>query len=279
MVFFAYYHSHGDGKSGLAFHRSFLEGLQDKAAVKQASDMFTSRRQTSMKEAGKLSLSWSPMLAPLLGVYLPVFLANMFGFRASATPPDDSIWCGKDFCFDPNDFPLQIQTNLIHRPFEPADRQSTKRDPEHAWKTFAPQIVVDLRRLFQHHRRPSEMRWDPAHQPFGLLQYQENFRGWTLRQIGKKRGSSCEISNLVVYDPVLHHSATEKPKVFPDPIRIEKTFFAQPAAAVGPCLNFNLVTTKGGPLVTTATWQQGVLDLGDVEQEATFVREVGLLAY
>ncbi|GAB7327941.1 hypothetical protein MBLNU13_g11711t1 [Cladosporium sp. NU13] len=243
MVFFAYYHSHGDGKSGLAFHRSFLEGLQDKAAVKQASDMFTSRRQTSMKEAGKLSLSWSPMLAPLLGVYLPVFLANMFGFRASATPPDDSIWC------------------------------------EHAWKTFAPQIVVDLRRLFQHHRRPSEMRWDPAHQPFGLLQYQENFRGWTLRQIGKKRGSSCEISNLVVYDPVLHHSATEKPKVFPDPIRIEKTFFAQPAAAVGPCLNFNLVTTKGGPLVTTATWQQGVLDLGDVEQEATFVREVGLLAY
>ena len=60
-----------------------------------------------------------------------------------------------------------------------------------------------------------------------------------------------------------------KPKV-----SIEKTFFSQPGAAVGPCLNFNLVTTKDGPLVMTATWQHGILDLGNVEQEADFVRNV-----
>jgi hypothetical protein len=180
--------------------------------------------------------------------------------------------------------------------------------PEHTSKTFGTQIVVDLRRLFPgtfndqtmmncvsayyetvpsppaHEKwtTPTSEIWAAAHnttaglakcagtlhnQPIGLLQYLHNFRSWTLGQIGKQRESSYEISNLVVFDPVLR--SAEKPKV-----SIEKTFFSQPGAAVGPCLNFNLVTTKDGPLVMTATWQHGILDLGNVEQEADFVRNV-----
>ena len=337
LVLFAYYHSHGDGKSGLAFHRTFLEGLQDKAAVKEASDMFSSRLQPSMEEAGKLSLSWSYLLAPLLGVYLPSFLANMLGFRASATLPDDSIWCGKDFCFDPNDFRTGLaMVTIEHDTIQMALQRCRSRrtsftgllnqliaralhaelGPEHSSKTFATQIVVDLRRLFpgkfsdqtmmncisayyetiasppavfEKWTSPSSEIWSAAHntttglvkcantlhnQPIGLLQYLRNFRSWTLGQVGKKRENSYEISNLVVFDPVLHHSATEKPGDLSDPVRIEKTFFAQPGTALGPCLNFNLVTTKGGPLVMTVTWQQGVLDLVTVEQEAGFVRRV-----
>lgn len=336
LVLFAFYHSHGDGKSGLAFHRTFLEGLQDKYAVKQAGDMLSSRLQPSMEETGKLSLSWSYLLAPLLGVYLPSFLATLLGFRASAVPPEDGIWSGKDFCFDPNDFRtglamVTIDDDIMQDALKRCRSRQTSftgllnqliaralhagLGPEHASKTFSTQIVVDLRRLFQgtfsdqtmmncvsayyetiasppaveeKWTTPTSGIWAAArnttaglmkcagtlhNQPIGLLQYLSNFRSWTLGQIGKKRESSYEISNLVVFDPI-PYSATEKPKDFPDPVHIEKTFFAQPAAAVGPCLNFNLVTTKGGPLVMTATWQQGVLDLGGVEQEADFVREV-----
>lgn len=330
LVLFAFYHSHGDGKSGLAFHRSFLEGLQDEAARKQSADTFSSRLKPSMEEAGKLSLSWSYLLSPLLGLYLPNFLASMLGFRASATSPADGIWGGKNFCFDPNDFRtglamVSIDRDVMQNALQRCrSRQTsftgllnhliaralhTELGPRHASKTFATQIVVDLRRLFpatfndqtmmncvsayyetvaspstlaEKWTAPTSAIWAAArnttaglvkcagtlhNQPIGLLQYLHNFRSWTLGQIGRKRESSYEISNLVVFDPVLR--PTEKPKV-----SIEKTFFAQPAAAVGPCLNFNLVTTKGGPLVMTATWQEGVLEIGNVEQEAAFVRRV-----
>jgi len=336
LVLFAYYHSHGDGKSGLAFHRSFLEGLQDEAARKQTSDMPSSRLQPSMEEAGKLSLSWSYLLAPLLGVYLPSFLARALGFRASATLPEEGVWCGKDFCFDPTNFRTGLaMVTIDHDIMQDALKRCRSRQtsftgllnqliaralhaelgPEHASKLFATQIVVDLRRLFQGKfnddtmmncvsayyetiasppavyekwTTPTSAIWAAAHnttaglvkcastlhnQPIGLLQYLRNFRSWTLGQIGKQREASYEISNLVVFDPVLS-SFAEKPREFPDPVRIEKTVFAQPAAAVGPLLNFNLVTTKGGPLVMTTTWQHGVLDLGGVEQEADFVRGV-----
>jgi hypothetical protein len=330
LVLFAFYHSHGDGKSGLAFHRSFFEGLQDEAARKQSAETFSSRLKPSMEEAGKLSLSWSYLLSPLLGLYLPNFLASMLGFRASATSPEDGIWGGKDFCFDPNDFRTGLAMITIgHDVTQNALQRCRSRQasftgllnhliaralhaelgPRHASKTFATQIVVDLRRLFpgtfndqtmmncvsayyetiaspptlvEKWTTPTSEIWAAArnttaglakcagtlhNQPIGLLQYLHNFRSWTLGQIGKQRESSYEISNLVVFNPVLR--PVEKPK-----ISIEKTFFTQPAAAVGPCLNFNLVTTKGGPLVMTATWQHGVLDLGCVEQEADFVRRV-----
>jgi hypothetical protein len=341
LVLFAYYHSHGDGKSGLAFHRTFLEGLQDEAARKKSSDMAFSRLQPSMEEVGKLSLSLSYLLAPLLGLYLPGFLAKMLGFRASAVSPEDGTWSGKDFCFDPNNFRTGLaMVTIDHNTMQNALQRCRSRQtsftgllnqliakalhaelgPEHASKTFVTQIVVDLRRLFpgtfsdetmmncvsayyetiaspsaadEKWTTPTSEIWTAArnttaelvktagtlhNQPIGLLQYLHNFRSWTLGQIGKKREGSYEISNLVVFDPVLRSAettATEKPKdLNPDAVRIEKTIFAQPAAAAGPCLNFNLVTTKGGPLVMTATWQQGVLDLGNVKQEADFVRKV-----
>lgn len=337
LVLFAYYHSHGDGKSGLAFHRTFLEGLQDEGALQEAGGMFSSILQPSMEEVGKLSLSLSYLLSPLLGVYLPNFLAKMLGFRASAVPPDDSIWSGKNACFDPNDFRTGLAlVSIDHHTMQMALQRCRSRQvsftgllnqliakaihvelgPEHVSKTFASQIVVCLRRLFpgtfdddtmmncvsayyetvaspplyadEDWTAPISSIWPAArnttaelvkcastlhNQPIGLLRYLRNFRSWTQGQIGKKREGSYEISNLVVFDPVLHRSA-EKEKVLPDSIRIEKTVFAQPCSAGGPCLNFNLVTTKGGPLVMTATWQQGILELGGVDQEAEFVRRV-----
>jgi hypothetical protein len=177
-------------------------------------------------------------------------------------------------------------------------------------QAFAAQIVVDLRHLFQDTYAnntmtnsvsaynetvprattteskqdwtdPSSDIWTAArktsaglkeasgtlhNQPIGLLAYLKEFRPWTLGQIGKRRECSYEISNLVVFDPLL-----SPPK---SAVAVEKTIFSQPANAAGPCLSFNLVSTKGGPLVMTATWQRGVLDLGQDGDEDEFVRKI-----
>lgn len=335
LVLFAYYHSHGDGKSGLAFHRTFLEGLQDTIAQEQAGKLSSMILPPPMEEAGKLSLSWSYLLSPVLGVYLPGFLATMLGFRASAVAQDNGIWCGKDLCFDAAKFRTGVaMVTIDHDTMQSALQRCrasqtsftgllnqliaralhAELGPEHASKAFASQIVVDLRRLFQgtfsddtmmncvsaynetitgppavdeDWISPTSKIWTAArnttaelakcagtlhNQPIGLLQYLNDFRSWTLGQIGKKREGSYEISNLVIFDPAAR--SAEQPKSSPDSVCIERAVFTQPANAAGACLNFNIVTTKGGPLTMIATWQQGVLDLGDVESEADFVRRV-----
>jgi hypothetical protein len=69
-------------------------------------------------------------------------------------------------------------------------------------------------------------------------------------------------------NPVLH--SLEQSGVASDSILAEKTILD----AGGACLNFNLLTTKAGPIVIPVTWQQGILEIGDMAQEAEFVRQV-----
>lgn len=344
LALFAYYHSHGDGKSGLAFHQTFFEGLHEKAALEQgANETISELCKASSKElpppmekAGKLSLSWSYLLSPLIGAYLPNFLSTMLGFRASAVAQDSEIWCGKDLSFNPRKFRTGLAMITIeHDTMKNALQRCKARQtsftgllnqliarslratlcPEHSNRAFASQIVVDLRRLFQDAysdgsmtncvsacnetipststaeqsdwTSPTNAIWTAArnttseltkcagtlhNQPIGLLQYLHEFRPWTLGQIGKKRECSYEISNLVVFDPASQLGEHSSPHL--DSVRIERTIFAQPANAAGACLNFNLVSTKNGPLVMTVTWQLGVLDVGNLAQEDAFVRNV-----
>lgn len=346
LVVFAYYHSHGDGKSGLAFHRSFVEGLHDAAQepnkpVPRLCKTSSAGLPPPMEETGKLTLSWSYLLSPLLGAYLPSFLASMLGMRASAIAQDGRIWCGKDLSFDPSNFRTGLAMITIdHKTMHAALQRCRARQasftgllthliarsicstlgPEHSKKAFASQIVVDLRRLFNgaysdntmmncvsaynetilapststDWTSPTSEIWTAArhttaevaesasslhNQPIGLLQYLNDFRSWTLGQIGKKRECSFEISNLVVFDPPLPADEAERSsRPWVKGVQIEKTVFSQPANAAGACLNFNLVSTKNGPLVVTVTWQRGVLGVGDEEQEDEFVRKICELA-
>lgn len=329
MVLFAYYHSHGDGKSGLAFHRTFLEGLNNAFAsgaktyhkINYECEPSTTPLPPPVEEAGNLSLSWSYLLSPLLGEYLPSFIATRFGFRASSVVHNDSTMRGKDLTFDANNFRTGLETLTIdHETLRKvlqhckarkttftgilnqviARSLSTSLENETV-ETFACQIVIDLRHLlpdsftddtmtncvsaynetiprdfpghYHEWTTPSAQIWTAArqtsaglvkssstlhNQPIGLLAYLKEFRPWTLGQIGKRREVSYEISNLTVFDPRPKEQPVQSPE---SPIRIEKTIFSQPANASGACLNFNLVTTKGGPLVMTVTWQLGMLDL------------------
>lgn len=336
LALFAYYHSHGDGKSGLAFHQTFFESLNaisalQQVAMDQSCEPCLEPLPPPIEKAGKLSLSWPFLLSPLIGAYMPSFLASMLGFRATWITQSSDIWHGKDLTFDPNDFRtglniLTINHDTMRNVLQRCKARHTtftgllnhliarSLSENVSAEAFAAQIVVDLRNLFQNTYANNTMTnsvsaynetvprtatqsiqdWtDPAsdvwtaarntsaglkeasstlhNQPIGLLAYLKEFRPWTLGQIGKPRECSYEISNLVVFDPV---SKAGSPKPSQSTVAVEKTIFSQPANAAGPCLSFNLVSTKGGPLVMTVTWQRGVLGLGQNEDESEFVRKI-----
>lgn len=340
LVLFAYYHSHGDGKSGLAFHKSFLRGLSQQSAMyfdPSSSVSFICEPPANtllppIEEAGKLSLSWSYLLSPLIGAYLPTSIASLLGIRATWIPQGGNVWRGRDLTFDPSNF----VTGLVSLSIDPTTMRgalgcckaqratftgvltqlivrvlSASKSEADAADIFTSQIAVNMRHLFNgaysddsmtncvtgysetiqcqpYHRSTGWAThdsdfWEAArstsanlaraastlhNQPIGLLQYLKEFRPWTLGQIGKERESSFEISNLGVFSPDAPPSKEEQS------IKMEKVVFSQPANASGALLNFNPVSVKGGPLVMTVTWQRGVLDLAEGEDEDTFVRKV-----
>lgn len=110
LVLFTSFHSHGDGRSGLAFQNSFLAGLSkyipevhDKESA--AEDMMykppTTELLPPIEEGGIMTLSWSYLLSPLLGTYLPKSVSSFLGLRDSWLSSDLDIWRGAPTTFDP----------------------------------------------------------------------------------------------------------------------------------------------------------------------------------
>ncbi|KAH0373295.1 hypothetical protein KCU65_g626, partial [Aureobasidium melanogenum] len=119
LILLGYYHSHGDGKSGLAFHKTLLSGLKQAQSADCAYDddpKFASPSTPllpTLEMAGRLSISWSYLLSPLLGAYLPSFIANPLGIRASATPEADDQWAGNKTFFDPKSYETCLEVISI----------------------------------------------------------------------------------------------------------------------------------------------------------------------
>lgn len=103
FIAFSFSHSVGDGISGLAFHKSFLAGLQDstssqdlKAAPGAMPEAFDTKKN--------LPISLGYLLAPALGQYLPRFLAKAFGLRAAVSTISPTTWLGNGtYFFKPDD--------------------------------------------------------------------------------------------------------------------------------------------------------------------------------
>lgn len=280
-----------------------------------------------------MTLSWSYLLSPLLGTYLPTSVASFLGIRPSWLAHEAGIWRGKQTTFDPdNHFSglilLTIDATTINKVLQQcrAKKATFTGLLEHlivrsliapdggaiTYDAFNTGIAVDMRHLFGDRyaggsmlncvtgyselvvldrslettdwtTNPSSNFWEAArktstglktasstlhNQPIGLLQYLKGFRTWTAGQIGKERETSFEISNLGAFSP-----AAQTDQVVSD-ITIEKVVFSQPAKAEGSLLDFNAVSLKGGPLALTITWQRGVLDLAEGDDETAFVRKV-----
>lgn len=122
FILFAYYHSHGDGKSALAFHRTFLQGLNDTKS--DLTEDFVCETPSTLlpptiEQPGKLSISWSFLLSPLCGAYLPDFLAKSLGLRASTTPKSADAWKGMKVPFDHSTLTTGLEFfNVLHTTME-----------------------------------------------------------------------------------------------------------------------------------------------------------------
>lgn len=137
LILFAYYHSHGDGKSGLAFHRSFLEGLRfasDRGYPRDAKTEIKSPDKPllpTMEDAGKLTISWSYLLSPVISIYLPKFITQTLNMRASVTPESPDQWRGHKTCYDPASFRtgveiLSVDNEKMRKVLDRCRNRSTK---------------------------------------------------------------------------------------------------------------------------------------------------------
>jgi hypothetical protein len=128
LVLFTNYHSHGDGRSGLAFQNSFHEGLSkylnqanhSENHVEPVCQAPTRELLPPIEDGGKLTLSWSYLLSPLLGTYLPKSLVAKLGLRDSWLSSEADIWRGKDTKFDSEDHStglvlVTIESSTIRR--------------------------------------------------------------------------------------------------------------------------------------------------------------------
>jgi len=95
FIAFSFSHGLGDGMCGIAFHRTFLDALQEQP-VEKGFICIPERKEMSpaFDTPKNLPISWSFLLSPLLGAYLPQFLASLLGFRASTSIITSGTWTG-----------------------------------------------------------------------------------------------------------------------------------------------------------------------------------------
>ncbi|KAI4852086.1 hypothetical protein E4T44_01719 [Aureobasidium sp. EXF-8845] len=109
LVLFTNYHSHGDGRSGLAFHDSFHQGLgeyisqnhEKRDVIDTIIEAPTTPLLPPIDEGGRMTLSWSYLLSPLLGTYLPRSVVSFLGLRDSWLSSETNVWRGENTRFDP----------------------------------------------------------------------------------------------------------------------------------------------------------------------------------
>jgi hypothetical protein len=178
LVLFTNYHSHGDGRSGLAFQNSFYTGLSQylrqadhsESQVEPVCQAPTTELLPAIEDGGHLTLSWSYLVSPLLGTYLPKSLVSFLGLRDSWLSSEVDIWRGKDTTFDPQDHStglvlVTIESSTIRRVLQHcrAKRTTFTGLLEHliarsltapdggavGTSTFNAGVAVDMRHLFQ----------------------------------------------------------------------------------------------------------------------------------
>ncbi|KAJ5266450.1 hypothetical protein N7478_009258 [Penicillium angulare] len=104
LIVFSFSHTLGDGIVGVTFHKTFLQAWRATTAAdnEQAFMMNFPIEDLPLPfdTPERLPISWSFLLGPLVAAWLPKFLANMLGLRASASTIDDGTWTGSRIFFD-----------------------------------------------------------------------------------------------------------------------------------------------------------------------------------
>ncbi|KAJ5640846.1 alcohol acetyltransferase [Penicillium herquei] len=114
-IIFAYSHSHGDGKSGLSFHRTFLEGLKMGESRYDRNPIYqppSSPLPPPLEEACKLPISWSYLLQTFVKSAIPDTVQRLLSFQSSGTP---NIWTGQPTSYDPSNFRTGSEVLIIKK--------------------------------------------------------------------------------------------------------------------------------------------------------------------
>ncbi|CRG89499.1 hypothetical protein PISL3812_06535 [Talaromyces islandicus] len=116
FISFSFSHSLADGTSGLAFHNTFINALQQQefGFQNQAKDtvIYTPKKPTlspPFDTAQNLPISWSFLLAPLLSTFLP----SSLGFRSHIDPITSKTWTGSPIFHSPETFKTNVRVLSI----------------------------------------------------------------------------------------------------------------------------------------------------------------------
>lgn len=98
FIAFAYSHTIGDGPSGVAFHHTFLEALEENPNVSpsalQIITVPSSQLPVQVDTPERLPISWSFLLMPILNHLLPQFIRNILSLRPAGSNVDENTWTG-----------------------------------------------------------------------------------------------------------------------------------------------------------------------------------------
>ncbi|KAL9080536.1 MAG: hypothetical protein Q9157_000678 [Trypethelium eluteriae] len=117
FISFTYSHSLGDGLSGIAFHRTFYEALQrnlqsNESAGEAIIETLPSDLPDPGDAASKLPISWTYLLSPVLGSYLPSLLSRLLGVTAKLSGADDRTWTGSKTFSDTRTLGMRVTTSV-----------------------------------------------------------------------------------------------------------------------------------------------------------------------
>ena len=131
FIAFAYSHSHGDGKSGLLFQRTLLDGLNQDSLSPITSIIQSSQKTLPTPLDNSLRISWGYLLGPLFGHYLPAFIPKLLGMPTAITPVTSTTWTGVPMFHDPQTFRtcmeiISIDGETLHNALNVCRRHNAK---------------------------------------------------------------------------------------------------------------------------------------------------------
>ncbi|KAK5071671.1 Alcohol acetyltransferase [Lithohypha guttulata] len=96
FISFTYGHTIGDGMSGMVFQKTFLEAFHQLGAQPpEDTNPISNTAHADLPGLPHLPLTLSYLLGPALGHYLPRFVADWLGIKASVSGSDEATWSGK----------------------------------------------------------------------------------------------------------------------------------------------------------------------------------------
>ncbi|KAK8115467.1 hypothetical protein PG984_011969 [Apiospora sp. TS-2023a] len=117
-VLFSYSHAIGDGLVGPVFHRTLLEVWQQQETNQFEPTSVLVVPNITLPEPfdtpGRLPISWSFLLGPLMAVLLPQFVAKWFGVRAHASNVNEGTWTGSNIFFEPKTYRSRLKILTVN---------------------------------------------------------------------------------------------------------------------------------------------------------------------